>query len=52
MTGLWQVGGRNDVTYRRRVAIDVIYVRKRSLLLDLKILIMTVPAILTRKGAH
>ncbi len=52
ITGLWQVGGRNDVSYRRRVAIDVIYVRKRSLLLDLKILILTIPAILTRKGAH
>jgi lipopolysaccharide/colanic/teichoic acid biosynthesis glycosyltransferase len=50
ITGLWQVGGRNDVSYRRRVAIDVVYVRKRSLLLDLKIMLMTIPAILTRKG--
>ena len=52
ITGLWQVCGRNDVSYRRRVAIDVTYVRERSLLLDLKILLMTVPAILTSKGTY
>lgn len=52
ITGLWQVCGRNDVSYRRRVAIDVTYVRERSLLLDLKILVMTVPAILTSKGTY
>jgi len=52
ITGLWQVCGRNDVSYRRRVAIDVTYVRERSLLLDFKILLMTVPAILTSKGTY
>ncbi len=52
ITGLWQVCGRNDVSYRRRVAIDVTYVRERSLLLDAKILLMTVPAILTSKGTY
>lgn len=52
ITGLWQVCGRNDVSYRRRVAIDVTYVRERTLLLDLKILLMTVPAILTSKGTY
>lgn len=52
ITGLWQVCGRNDVSYRRRVAIDVTYVRERSLLLDCKIILMTVPAILTSKGTY
>jgi exopolysaccharide production protein ExoY len=52
ITGLWQVCGRNDVSYRRRVAIDVTYVRERTLLLDCKILLMTIPAILTSKGTY
>ena len=41
MTGLWQVSGRTSVDYRERVALDESYVRRWSLLLDLKILIST-----------
>ena len=41
ITGLWQVMGRNKTTYRRRVALDVYYVRKQNLLLDLFILLKT-----------
>lgn len=51
MTGLWQVSGRNDVSYRRRVVMDVAYARRRSALLDLKILVATVPAVLQRRGS-
>ena len=51
ITGLWQVSGRNDVTYRRRVALDVTYARNKSLVLDLRILAMTVPAVLMAKGS-
>ena len=51
LTGLWQVSGRNDVTYRRRVALDVTYARNKCLGLDLRILAMTVPAVLTAKGS-
>lgn len=51
LTGLWQVTGRNNTTYRRRVATDVFYVRSKSLLLDLKILLATVPAVLTGRGS-
>jgi lipopolysaccharide/colanic/teichoic acid biosynthesis glycosyltransferase len=51
ITGLWQVLGRSRVTYRRRVAMDVLYVRRRSVLLNAKILLATVPAVLMRKGA-
>jgi lipopolysaccharide/colanic/teichoic acid biosynthesis glycosyltransferase len=50
LTGLWQVTGRNDVSYRRRVATDVFYVRNRTLLLDLKIMLATVGTVLTAKG--
>jgi len=52
ITGLWQISGRSDTTYRRRVALDVLYTRKRSLRVYLYILVMTVPAVLVRKGAR
>jgi exopolysaccharide production protein ExoY len=52
ITGLWQISGRNETGYRRRVAIDVSYVRARNMMFDLKILILTIPAVLLRKGAH
>jgi Undecaprenyl-phosphate galactose phosphotransferase WbaP len=52
ITGLWQVSGRNDVSYRRRVAIDTCYAQHNSLLLDLRILAMTIPSVLMRKGSY
>ncbi|MHA6332679.1 sugar transferase [Qipengyuania sp. CAU 1752] len=52
LTGLWQVSGRNDTTYPRRVALDVAYVRNASLRLDLAILLRTVPALLKTHGAR
>ncbi len=51
LTGLWQVSGRSNTTYEQRVALDVEYVRSCSLLLDLKIALLTVPAVLLRKGS-
>jgi exopolysaccharide production protein ExoY len=52
ITGLWQVGGRNDVSYRRRIAYDVLFVRMRSPRLYLSILVRTVPAVLMRSGSY
>lgn len=52
ITGLWQVMGRNDVTYKRRVAMDRLFARRRSLRLYLYILIVTVPAVLLQKGSY
>jgi lipopolysaccharide/colanic/teichoic acid biosynthesis glycosyltransferase len=52
ITGLWQVSGRNDTTYRRRVAIDVTYSRNVGLGLDLRILLLTVPALFAGKGCY
>jgi exopolysaccharide production protein ExoY len=51
LTGLWQVSGRNGVSYRRRVALDVVYARRRSLALYCVILVRTVPAVLLRDGS-
>lgn len=52
ITGLWQVSGRNDVSYRRRVAIDTFYASHQSLGLDLRILFATIPSVLLRKGSY
>ncbi len=52
ITGLWQVSGRNDVSYRRRVALDRLYAGSKSLKTDLKILVLTVPAVLSRNGSY
>lgn len=52
ITGLWQISGRSDMSYRRRVAIDTSYARKRCLQMDLAIMLRTLPAVLQAKGAH
>ena len=52
LTGLWQVSGRSDVSYEQRVAMDVTYVRSKCLVLDLQILLKTIPAVLVRKGSY
>lgn len=52
LTGLWQVSGRNDVSYRRRVAYDVLYVRKARVGDNLRILALTVPTVLARRGSY
>jgi lipopolysaccharide/colanic/teichoic acid biosynthesis glycosyltransferase len=46
LTGLWQVSGRNNLSYETRVALDVRYSRRRSLALDLGILVRTIGVIL------
>jgi lipopolysaccharide/colanic/teichoic acid biosynthesis glycosyltransferase len=52
ITGLWQVSGRNDTTYRRRVALDHIFSRRSSLGLYVWILITTVPVVLLKRGSY
>lgn len=52
ITGLWQVSGRNKVTYSRRVSLDALYVKRQSFLLDIWILLRTIKVVLTRHGAH
>ena len=52
ITGLWQISGRNDVDYRRRVAFDVIYARKGTVVGNVKILLLTVPSVLASRGSY
>jgi lipopolysaccharide/colanic/teichoic acid biosynthesis glycosyltransferase len=51
ITGLWQVKGRNVTTFDERLRIDIEYIERRSFFYDLKILLLTVPAIFRRSGA-
>ena len=51
ITGLWQVSGRSDTSYRTRVALDCFYARRRNVGLDAYIIACTVPAVLTRRGS-
>lgn len=52
VTGLWQVNGRNNTDYRRRVVLDVYYVRRQNLVLDLYILFKTTYVVLGGSGAY
>lgn len=52
ITGLWQTKGRSNVPYKRRVAYDVAYVRHHCMLLNLQILVKTVPVVLLRRGSY
>lgn len=52
LSGLWQVSGRSNIKFERRVTLDVSYVHKWSLMEDCKILLRTIPAVLKRTGAR
>ena len=52
VTGLWQVSGRSDVSFHDMVRLDLHYIRNWSILLDMEILVRTVPAVLTSRGAY
>lgn len=51
ITGLWQVSGRNRLTFEEMVQIDLFYIENWSLWLDLKIILLTLPAVLRGDGA-
>lgn len=51
ITGLWQVSGRSDLGFRDVVALDLEYVDRQSLVLDVRILLRTITTVLTRRGA-
>jgi len=51
VTCLWQIGGRSDVSFEQWMELDLLYIDKWSLLLDFKILLKTIPAVLKGSGA-
>jgi lipopolysaccharide/colanic/teichoic acid biosynthesis glycosyltransferase len=51
LTGLWQVSGRSSVDYTQRIALDLEYVRRRSLWFDVLLVLKTIPAVFFSRGA-
>ena len=51
LTGWWQVNGRSALTFKEMVDLDTEYLNRQSTLLDLKILVKTLPVVMSRQGA-
>lgn len=51
LTGLWQVSGRSSLDYAQRIALDLEYVRRRSIWLDVLLVFKTIPAVCFGRGA-
>jgi lipopolysaccharide/colanic/teichoic acid biosynthesis glycosyltransferase len=51
LTGLWQVSGRSELDFDDLVRLDFLYLERWSVGLDLTILLKTIPAVLSRRGA-
>ena len=52
LTCIWQVSGRADLDFQQQVELDCRYIRERSMWLDLKLMVLTIPAVLSGKGAY
>lgn len=52
LTGLWQVSGRADTSFAEQVALDKAYIKQQSIWMDCKIILLTIPAVLSSKGAY
>lgn len=52
LTCIWQVSGRADLDFQQQVALDLRYIRERGVWLDIKLMAMTIPAVLSGKGAY
>ncbi|MFW6015706.1 MAG: sugar transferase [bacterium] len=53
VTGMWQAYARSDVeNYHDRIALDLEYIKERSLFLDAKIMLQTVKSVVKREGAY
>ena len=52
MTGFWQIHGRSRVSFDQMVRMDLEYIQNQSFWYDIKLLLLTIPAVLSRKGAY
>lgn len=50
-TGVWQVSGRSDINFDKRVEMDAQYVQRRSILYDIYLILKTIPAVIIGRGA-
>jgi len=52
LTGLWQVRGRSDITFEEMVLMDIYYIENWNIIIDIQILLRTIPAVLFSRGAY
>lgn len=52
LTGIWQTSGRNHITFLQRMEMEEKYIEQKSFLLDLQLILKTIPCMLLRKGAY
>lgn len=52
LTCIWQVSGRSDTSYNARISLDESYIDNKSFLLDLKLILRTIPCMIFPKGAY
>lgn len=52
ITGKWQVSGRSDISYQERVRYDMYYIRNWNIWMDIQLIIQTIPAVLSKRGAY
>jgi lipopolysaccharide/colanic/teichoic acid biosynthesis glycosyltransferase len=52
LTGLWQVRGRTSLSFEQMLGLDCLYVRSWSVWRDVQLMLWTIPAVLTRRGAN
>lgn len=51
LTGVWQVTGRSEINFDKRVKMDASYVKKKSIIYDFWLILKTIPAVLYGRGA-
>lgn len=51
LTGVWQISGRSEINFDKRVEMDANYVQQRSIVYDILLILRTIPAVLTGRGA-
>ena len=52
LTGLWQISGRADTNFEEQLELDKTYIEQQSVLMDCKIIALTIPVVLSAKGAY
>jgi len=52
LTGLWQISGRADTNFHQQLQLDNSYIKQQSIWMDCKIILLTIPAVLSAKGAY
>ncbi len=52
LTGLWQISGRSDLTFDEQCLLDIYYIENWSLTMDIRLIMQTIPHLLSGRGAY